>query len=596
MKPVSIILILLIAAGSVSFSDGQTKSKRHLITGYVTDRYYYPVAGVFIMTDGETSDIITDERGYYKITVASDAESIGVYSLTYGIIEESINGRTRINFTFSKSVSGKNISAANTEESEDKEEINVGYGTRKRSELTTSVSKIDGNERRFSGYSSIYEMIKGNLPGVLVNGDKILIRGFTSIWGSNEPLFVVDGIPVSSIADISPEMVKSIEVLKGSAAAIYGSRGANGVILIDQVGAPEIINITPVEGIKVPFADTQTATNVQSGSATLNGTVNPNDLSAFVTFEYGSDTEYGNYIQAVQNPVSGNFISNVSAVVTDLDPGITYHYRVVATNSFGSTAGLDLPFTTPGGIPVAESGSATKTTPAKALLNGVVNPNDLPTTVTFEYGTDTNYISRITALQSPVKGNSTVSASANVTGLSAGTTYYYRIVAANEKGTVRGADKTFIAEYKLGEFQNGGYIFYIDETGQHGLICAPSDQSKIAIWGNCVPPGATGRAIGTGNQNTDDIVNNCSDSSTAASLCFDLEINGYNDWFLPSINELYLMYINLHEKGLGRFKESYYWSSTQDKYGAWVVSFYYGSKSNHNRNENSILTRAIRAF
>ena len=73
-------------------------------------------------------------------------------------------------------------------------------------------------------------------------------------------------------------------------------------------------------------------------------------------------------------------------------------------------------------------------------------------------------------------------------------------------------------------------------------------------------------------------------------------MNGYSDWFLPSIDELLLMYTNLHLKGSGSFDDHFYWSSTQDKYGSWVVSFYYGSKSNHDRNKNTIRTRAVRAF
>ena len=73
-------------------------------------------------------------------------------------------------------------------------------------------------------------------PSVQVNGNKIVIRGVNSI-NSTDPLFVVDGIVVSSIDDISPSMVKSIEILKGSETSIYGSRGANGVILITLVQA-----------------------------------------------------------------------------------------------------------------------------------------------------------------------------------------------------------------------------------------------------------------------------------------------------------------------------------------------------------------------
>lgn len=75
-------------------------------------------------------------------------------------------------------------------------------------------------------------MIKGKIPGVVVNGESIRIRGPNSFFQNNDPLFVVDGIPVSSISNIRPNMVESISVLTEAAASIYGSRGVNGVIVI----------------------------------------------------------------------------------------------------------------------------------------------------------------------------------------------------------------------------------------------------------------------------------------------------------------------------------------------------------------------------
>lgn len=111
------------------------------------------------------------------------------------------------------------------------EEVNIGYGTTKRKNATTSISSL--KVKQGSGYSNIYDYIQGKFAGVDVDGTTIRIRGERSILGGNDPLFIVDGVEVNDIGDISPDEVQSIDVLKdASSTAIYGSRGANGVILI----------------------------------------------------------------------------------------------------------------------------------------------------------------------------------------------------------------------------------------------------------------------------------------------------------------------------------------------------------------------------
>jgi hypothetical protein len=207
-----------------------------------------------------------------------------------------------------------------------------------------------------------------------------------------------------------------------------------------------------------------------------------------------------------------------------------------------------------------------------------------------------NYGMIAAALQDQIDGSNPVSVSAMLTGLHPGTLYHFRMVAENEKGTVRSEDAVFRAQYEPGEYLHGGFIFYIDESGEHGLVCAPSDLQQTSVWGNCSPSGAAGKLPGTGKSNTEDIIKGCQETLTAAKHCTDLVLNGYDDWFLPSVNELQLIYRNIHEKGLGGFKETYYWSSTQDKFGAWVVNFYYGNKSNQDRARQGVLIRPVRAF
>ncbi len=148
----------------------------------------------------------------------------------------------------------------------------------------------------------------------------------------------------------------------------------------------------------------------------------------------------------------------------------------------------------------------------------------------------------------------------------------------------------------------GGLIFYVKEGGYSDgwmyLEAAPSDQSTGAEWGcyGTLIPGADGTAVGTGKQNTIDIEAGCATAGTAADICANLSLGGYSDWFLPSKDELNLMYVNLKDSGVGGFADYGYWSSSEDDADlAWEQYFLSGpqssfSKSNYDR------VRAVRAF
>jgi hypothetical protein len=250
--------------------------------------------------------------------------------------------------------------------------------------------------------------------------------------------------------------------------------------------------------------------------------------------------------------------------------------------------------------PTVATLAATKTTPVAAQLNGSVNPNNSSTTISFEFGTTTNYGSIVTVENSPLAaGTSTdIKVNASVSGLLAGEIYHFRIKAENSLGTAYGDDMTFTAGYVLGESIYGGIIFYIDETGQHGLVSSPASENKQAEWGceETSIPGADDASIGAGYQNTLDIIKGCPTESTAAKICDELTWGGYTDWYLPSKDELHLMYNNLKKKKLGGFADRYYWSSTErDKSLAWEEAFDEGSQGSGFKNGKS-LVRAIRAF
>jgi TonB-dependent SusC/RagA subfamily outer membrane receptor len=224
-----LLLLILFSFFSLYSVTAQKSSKKITISGFVVDKYQYPVANANILIDNENTNIVTDFKGYYKVKVNHSAHKISILTFMPDPKEEAIDGRKRINFTLDAGLPPQMNDQVNAA---DEERVNVGYGNIKKKNLTTSVNRIDGTQMKFASYNSIYDMIRGQVPGVQVNGKRIKIQNASSIYMSTEPLFVVDGIEVKSIDNIFPQMVKSIEFLKGASASIYGSRGGNGVILI----------------------------------------------------------------------------------------------------------------------------------------------------------------------------------------------------------------------------------------------------------------------------------------------------------------------------------------------------------------------------
>lgn len=225
-----IVLILIMPFLFSYCLDGQGSNKKIRITGKVVDINQRPVSDATIMIDNIKTTSATNPKGIYKIKVSSSAEKIGIFTFSTGVVDEAISGRTSIDFILKDYTAPLATSPADLA---GEEEINIGYGTVKRKNLTQQVGRIDGSDQKYSSYNSIYDMLRGEVPGVRVDGNRITIQGTGSLTLSTEPLLVVDGVPVNSIDGISPQTVRSIEVLKGSSASIYGARGANGVILIN---------------------------------------------------------------------------------------------------------------------------------------------------------------------------------------------------------------------------------------------------------------------------------------------------------------------------------------------------------------------------
>tara|TARA_B100001939_G_scaffold238168_1_gene205567 strand:+ start:518 stop:1093 length:576 start_codon:yes stop_codon:yes gene_type:complete len=161
----------------------------------------------------------------------------------------------------------------------------------------------------------------------------------------------------------------------------------------------------------------------------------------------------------------------------------------------------------------------------------------------------------------------------------------------------------------IGDSHNGGIIFYLDENGG-GLIAANEDLEGTYEWGcflTQVDDGGNLTQIGTGYQNTLDIVNQqCLTEFggiPAAQAAIDAQINGFDDWYLPSRDELYLMYLNIGKGGLdsnnniGNFSDSQYWSSSESNFSnAWIVAFGVGLSESIAKNSFHGRVRTVRSF
>jgi TonB-dependent SusC/RagA subfamily outer membrane receptor len=230
-----LFLILLLSFTIVDTSFGQKGNKKITITGMVTDSRNRPLSGALLMVDGVNTGIATGDDGYYRLRVKPDADSVTVVTFTYGIITLPIANRNTINFIMGGTREDEKITA---DKPQVDKKVDIGYGNINQKEVLTQVNTVDARSHKYDSYKNIYEILKG-LPGVVVKGNSIQIQGPSSITSGTEPIYVVDGMVVESIDGISPAMVESVSVLKGASASIYGSRGANGAILITLINGKE---------------------------------------------------------------------------------------------------------------------------------------------------------------------------------------------------------------------------------------------------------------------------------------------------------------------------------------------------------------------
>jgi TonB-linked SusC/RagA family outer membrane protein len=201
------------------------------ITGTVSDVNGEPIFGVNVVLTGTTHGVMTDISGKYSIDVAMESKSLTFTFVGMEPQEINIGSLTQINVTMVESAIGL------------EEVVVVGYGTQKKSDITGSVVSVSKEQITARPVNDIFQALQGKAAGVDITTSirpgtlgSISIRGARSLTASNSPLYVVDGIPImsnSGIETLNEQDIESIEILKdASATAIYGSRGANGVILV----------------------------------------------------------------------------------------------------------------------------------------------------------------------------------------------------------------------------------------------------------------------------------------------------------------------------------------------------------------------------
>ena len=350
-----------------------------------------------------------------------------------------------------------------------------------------------------------------------------------------------------------------------------------------------------------PTIGTAVAGNAQ---ATVSFTAPSSDGGLVIT-SYTATSSPGGITGTLTQSGSGTI------TVTGLTNGTIYTFTVTATNAIGAS------------LPSAASNSVVTTVPDAPTI-GTATAGDTQATVSFT-APSTNggsVITSYTATSSPGAITGTLSQSGSgsitVTGLTNGTAYTFTVTATNDIGTsLASAASNSITprQPQVGDFYQGGVVFYILQSGDtgyiagetHGLIAAVADQSSGIRWdnGSYVTTGATGTAIGTGSANTTAIISaqGATETSYAAGLAGAYTGGGYDDWFLPSKDELNKMYLNkatINTTAASNYGSNFstgsYWSSTE--YGTnhvWTQWFINGNHSFNSKNI-TIRVRAVRAF
>lgn len=218
----------LLCIGIMFFTSIATWAQTKTVSGNVKDGKGEAVIGASIVVKGSSTGTITDVDGNFSLSVPSDAKTLVVSYIGMETQDVAITGKSMFITLNENSIALNEVVA-------------IGYGTVKRSDLTGAISSVNSGKVVEAGRTSVVSSLQGSVPGVQIQQNSsragadfnVIIRGQNSVSGNTTPLYVVDGIVTSSIDFLNPQDIEKIDILKdASSTAIYGSRGSNGVVIV----------------------------------------------------------------------------------------------------------------------------------------------------------------------------------------------------------------------------------------------------------------------------------------------------------------------------------------------------------------------------
>lgn len=220
MKIITISTIFFLAVALLSLN---SKGQERIIHGSITTFDSIPLINAQIKVKSSKQVVSSDTLGRFSVE-CSQNDILIVTAEGFYNQKVKLEPNTKLALVNLKLKPG-----------EKNRELAIGYGHVTDRDKLNSIANMNSGDFDFSQYSNMYDLIRGRLPGVQIVGNEIIIRGINSITSSNSALIVVDGIAMqnSILSTLSPSQIKSISVIKDASSAIYGARGANGVVLIE---------------------------------------------------------------------------------------------------------------------------------------------------------------------------------------------------------------------------------------------------------------------------------------------------------------------------------------------------------------------------